>query len=194
MFTGIIEELGILIASIEYGTSLCMQISANKVLSDLKVDDSVAINGVCLTVAKKEPSFFEVIAVSETLARTTIRSLKIGDKVNLERAATLETRLGGHLVQGHIDGVALLMGVESLDGSWLYSFDIPLQFMKYISPQGSITINGVSLTVARIEQASIHIAIIPHTYEMTTFATLQTGDFVNFEVDCIAKMIERLIA
>ncbi len=193
MFTGIIEELGTLIASKKEGNGLRLQFSADKVLSDLKVDDSISVNGVCQTVITKEASFFEVISVPETLKKTSLSSLKIGDKVNLERAATLSTRLGGHLVQGHIDGVALTKGIQDIGGSWTYDFELPVQFMRYVVPQGSIAINGVSLTVAQINGSAITIAIIPHTYEMTNFKYLCIGDFVNIELDQIAKMIERLM-
>ena len=193
MFTGIIEELGTLIASIKEGSGLRLQFSADKVLSDLKVDDSISVNGVCQTVIAKEALFFEVISVSETLKKTSLSSLKIGDKVNLERAATLSTRLGGHLVQGHIDGVALTKGIHDVGGSWVFEFELPMQFMRYVVPQGSIAINGVSLTIARIEGNGISVAIIPHTYERTNFQYICTGEFVNIELDCIAKMIERLM-
>ena len=193
MFTGIIEELGTLIASNNVGSGLRLQFSADKVLSDLKVDDSISVNGVCQTVIACGTSFFEVISVSETLKKTSLSSLKIGEKVNLERAATLSTRLGGHLVQGHIDGVALTIGIEDMDGSWAYEFELPTQFMRYVSAQGSIAINGVSLTIASIEGNGISVAIIPHTYEMTNFQYLCIGEFVNIELDCIAKMIERLM-
>ncbi len=193
MFTGIIEELGTLIASNNEGSGLRLQFSADKVLSDLKVDDSISVNGVCQTVISREMSFFEVISVPETLKKTSLSSLKIGDKVNLERAATLSTRLGGHLVQGHIDGIALTKGIQDIGGSWTYEFELPVQFLRYIVPQGSIAINGVSLTVAQIDGNGITIAIIPHTYEMTNFKYLCIGDFVNIELDQIAKMIERLM-
>jgi len=193
MFTGIIEEIGTLIASKETQSNLWLQFSAEKVLSDLKTDDSISVSGICQTVVAVGTSFFEVISVPETMKKTTISSLNAGDKVNLERAATLETRLGGHLVQGHVDGIARLTGQLDIGGSWMFDFEVPVQWMKYISPEGSIAINGVSLTVAGIEGNTIRIAIIPHTFEMTTFQFLRTGDFVNIEVDCIAKMVERLL-
>ena len=193
MFTGIIEELGTLIASNNVRSGLRLQFSADKVLSDLKVDDSISVNGVCQTVIACGTSFFEVISVSETLKKTSLSSLKIGEKVNLERAATLSTRLGGHLVQGHIDGVALTKGIVDMHGSWTYEFELPTQFMRYVTAQGSVAINGVSLTIAHIEGNGISVAIIPHTYEMTNFQYLCIGEFVNIELDCIAKMIERLI-
>lgn len=193
MFTGIIEELGTLIASNSEGSGLRLQFRAETVLSDLKIDDSISVNGVCQTVIALGASFFEVISVHETLKKTSLSSLKVGEKVNLERAATLLTRLGGHLVQGHIDGVALTKGIQDVGGSWLFEFELPERFMRYVIPQGSIAINGVSLTVAGIAGSMITIAIIPHTFASTTFHDLRVGDQVNIEVDCVAKMIERLI-
>jgi len=193
VFTGIIEELGTLIARDNVGSGLRLQFSAEKTLSDLKTDDSISINGVCQTVVATGTSFFEVISVPETLKKTTISSLKAGGKVNLERAAMLSPRLGGHLVQGHIDGIALTNRIQDVGGSWIFEFEFPDQFMRYIMPQGSIAINGVSLTVAALNGNKIEVAIIPHTYQATNFQYLCVGDYVNFEVDSIAKMIERLI-
>ncbi len=194
MFTGIIEELGTVIAVMQSGTSLRIDFSAGKVLDDLKVDDSIAVNGVCQTVVNRSSSSFEVICVAETLGKTTLGSLKLGDKVNLERSATLATRLGGHLVQGHVDGVATVERVVPLDGSWEFYFRVPAAFMRYVIARGSIAVNGVSLTVAEIEGDLVKIAIIPHTFEHTTFGWLGVGDSVNIELDCIAKMVERLVA
>ena len=193
MFTGIIEELGTLIASHSAGSGLRLQFSAEKVLSDLKTDDSISINGVCQTVISVETSSFEVIAVPETLKKTNFSSLKIGESVNLERAAMMSSRLGGHLVQGHIDGVALTSGIKDIGGSWMFEFELPVQFMRYVIAQGSIAINGISLTVAELEGNGIRVAIIPHTYEVTNMKYLCSGDFVNIELDCMAKMIERLM-
>ena len=193
MFTGIIEELGTCIVRNVVETSVRLQFSAVKVLDDLKVDDSISVNGVCLTAVSVGASSFEVIAVSETIEKTTLGSLKVGSRVNLERALTLQTRLGGHLVQGHIDGVARVVNIRSVGGSWEYSFELPEKFLRYVIPQGSIAIDGVSLTVANIEGSVIKAAIIPHTYEMTNFQYFCSGDFVNIEVDCLGKMVERLL-
>lgn len=193
MFTGIIEELGTLIARDTIGSGLRLQFSAEKTLSDLKTDDSISVNGVCQTVVARGASFFEVISVAETLKKTTLSSLKIGERVNLERAAMLSSRLGGHLVQGHIDGIALTKSIRDLQGSWMFEFELPKEFMRYVMPQGSIAINGVSLTVAKLDAETIQVAIIPHTFEATNFQYLCAGDHVNIEVDAIAKMIERLI-
>ncbi len=194
MFTGIIEEIGTVIAIKHEGTSLRIEFSAEKVLGDLKVDDSIAVNGVCQTVVNCGVSFFEVICVAETLSKTTLGSLKARDKVNLERAATLATRLGGHLVQGHIDGVATVEKINSVNGSWEFYLKLPTSIIKYVIPRGSITIEGVSLTVAEKDRDRIKIAIIPHTFDHTTFGTLTIGSQVNVEPDSIAKMVESLLA
>ncbi len=193
MFTGIIEEIGTVIAKSNEGTSLRIEIRAEKVLDDLKVDDSIAVNGVCQTVVHRKTLSFEVICVAETLSKTTLGSLKVGDSVNLERAATLSTRLGGHLVQGHVDGVVSVERIVPLDGSWEFYFKLPPQWMKYIAGRGSIAIEGVSLTVASLNEHEIKIAVIPHTFGQTTFHLLRTGMNVNVELDCIAKMVERLL-
>ena len=193
MFTGIVEEIGTLVDRKELGTSLCLKIEAEKVLSDLKIDDSISINGCCQTVIGLKASVFEVIAVQETLLKTTLGSLKVGAPVNLERAATLATRLGGHLVQGHIDSRAKLENIIPLDGSWEFYFSLPLALVRYAIPVGSITLNGVSLTIAGISENVVKIAIIPHTFEMTNFRSLVAGDEVNVEMDVVAKMIERFV-
>lgn len=193
MFTGLIEELGTLVDRTDEGSSLRLVIKAGKVLSDLKIDDSVAVNGCCLTAVTVSPATFEVIAVGETLQKTTLGSLKIGEALNLERAVTLATRLGGHLVQGHIDGTAKVLRINELGGSWEFFFELPERFARYVIPQGSIAINGVSLTVASIEADRFKVAIIPHTFEVTTFHDLREGSHVNIEYDALVKMVEQLL-
>jgi riboflavin synthase len=218
MFTGIIEELGTLVERKAMGTSLCLKIEAERVfredgligpgipLNGLKIDDSIAINGVCQTVVSVSPPFFEVIAVRETLQKTTLGSLKVGEKggntgerssaVNLERAATLSTRLGGHLVSGHVDGKAILREIRDLNGSWEFYFDLAQDMARYVIPMGSIALEGVSLTVASLtdhsEGVTIKTAIIPHTYFHTNFQFLNPQDEINVELDQIMKMVERL--
>jgi riboflavin synthase len=213
MFTGIIEELGTLVERKAMGTSLCLKIEAERVFHGsgplgpeiqqigLKIDDSISINGVCQTVTSVSPPFFEVIAVRETLQKTTLRSLIVGQasacRVNLERAATLQTRLGGHLVSGHVDGRARVTEIRDLDGSWEFFFELPKPMARYVIPMGSITLDGVSLTVAEVVDGvlstTIKTAIIPHTYYYTNFQNLSVGDEVNVELDQIAKMVERLM-
>jgi riboflavin synthase len=220
MFTGIIEEVGTLVDRIEEGTSLRLQIEAERVFREddlvslkngskgseiskngLKLGDSIAVNGVCQTVVSVRPPIFEVIAVQETLQKTTLGSLivekdmghALACPVNLERAATLATRLGGHLVQGHVDGTASIREIRLLDGSWEFYFEIPARSAKYVMPQGSITLDGVSLTVAALESSLVKAAIVPHTYYHTNFQYLKVGDEVNVEFDMIAKMVERFV-
>jgi riboflavin synthase len=192
---------------------------AKSLQNGLKIGDSIAVNGVCLTVERVGTNdetftspYFEVTAVRETLEKTTLRSLITGNEVNLERAATLETRLGGHLMQGHVDGIATVSEIRDLDGSWEFFFDLGINADRYIVPQGSIAINGISLTVAEVTKngerkmesekpstihsplaTSIKVAIIPHTYYHTNFENLKAGDKVNVEFDVIAKMVERLV-
>ena len=194
MFTGLIEELGTLVDRREEGSSLRLVIKAEEVLSDLKIDDSVSVNGCCQTAVLVDSPTFEVIAVSETLQKTTLGSLKIGEALNLERAVTLGTRLGGHLVQGHIDGVSEVLEIRDLGGSWEYWFGLPREFSQYVVRVGSIAVNGVSLTVAEVKADRFKVAIIPHTYEVTNFHDLLPGAKVNIEYDVMAKMVERMLA
>ncbi len=226
MFTGIIEELGTIVDQNITGTSLCLKIEAGRIFSEisdgaekpqngLKIGDSIAVNGVCLTATEIGSSmighalpYFKVTAVEETLEKTTFGSLivrnkdkvsthgsvpKTGPVVNLERAVMLETRLGGHLVQGHVDGVAAIRDIQDKNGSWEFSFTIAPEMTRYLTSKGSIAIDGVSLTVASIEQSCLTVAIIPHTYYHTNFQFLKIGDMVNVEFDIIAKMVERLV-
>jgi riboflavin synthase len=220
MFTGIIEEVGTLVDRIEEGTSLRLQIEAERVFweddppplkngsngskiskNGLKLGDSIAVNGVCQTVVSVRPPIFEVIAVQETLQKTTLGSLIVEKgvghafacPVNLERAATMATRLGGHLVQGHVDGTGSIREIRPLDGSWEYYLEITDAYTRYVMPQGSITLDGVSLTVAALENSLVKVAIVPHTYYHTNFQYLKVGDKVNVEFDMIAKMVERFV-
>jgi riboflavin synthase len=208
MFTGLVEELGTIVDLTLTGTSLCLKIEAERVFSEglesaktsqngLKIGDSIAMSGVCLTATDVKPPYFEVTAVEETLGKTTFGSLIAGrgDKirVNLERAATIETRLGGHLVQGHVDGVATLRDIRDANGSWEFTFELPSGAERYVVPKGSIAVDGISLTVASIKGQALTVAIIPHTYYHTTIQFLKIGDSVNVEFDVIAKMVERLV-
>jgi riboflavin synthase len=193
MFTGLIEELGTLVDRREEGSSLRLVIKAEEVLSDLKIDDSVSVNGCCQTAVLVDSPTFEVIAVSETLQKTTLGSLKIGEALNLERAVTLGTRLGGHLVQGHVDGVSQVLEIQDLGGSWEYWFSLPREFRQYVVRVGSIAVNGVSLTVADLEDDRFKTAIIPHTHAVTNFHDLKPGSEVNIEYDVMAKMVERML-
>ena len=161
---------------------------------ELKVDQSVAHNGVCLTVVTKEASRYTVTAIEETLNKTNLGELTVGDYVNLERAMILGARLDGHIVQGHVDATAVCTGVETRDGSWFYSFEYHPNKQHVTIEKGSITIDGVSLTVVNSGKHSFSVAIIPYTYEQTRFKQYNKGTIVNLEFDVIGKYVARLLA
>ena len=194
MFSGIIEETGRVESINKSSRGLRLSISGQEVLKDLAIDDSIAVNGVCLTVVERNEHAFYVEAVEETLKRTTLGILKVGDRVNLERALRVSDRLGGHFVQGHVDGVGKVVDFQDQLGGKLLSVLVPQNLMKYVIEKGSLAIDGVSLTVASVAGNIITIALIPHTLDKTTLGTLQVGDRVNIEVDLIGKYIENLLA
>ncbi|MEX2399891.1 MAG: riboflavin synthase [Rhodothermales bacterium] len=190
MFTGIIEELGQIedVEALEGGRRLTV---ASTFADELAVDQSVSINGACQTVVRSEAGTFDVIAVEETLAKTTLGSLEAGSKVNLERAMRPDARLDGHLVQGHVDGTGTIELVEKLADSRLYRIAYEASFAPYLIPVGSITVDGISLTVARLDQHVFTVSIIPHTYAITNVSTWQLGTAVNLEFDLIGKYVAR---
>ncbi len=191
MFTGIIEEIGTVQAIDRRDQNLSIRIAAKKIIEDLQIDHSVAIDGACLTAVAVDSNSFTVDAVAETLARTTLAQLKMDDRVNLERALRLQDRLGGHLVQGHVDGIGRIVDVRS-DGKW--SFEIPPELQQYTIFRGSIAIDGVSLTITNRTANIITVALIPHTLQHTIFQFKRAGDAANIEVDLIAKYIEQLLS
>ncbi len=194
MFTGIVEEIGLIrVVKGGGGGARTFRIGCKTVMDDIAVGDSLSVNGVCLTIVKTLKSELEVEAVEETIRKTTLGELKSGDKVNIERAAKTKGRIGGHLVQGHVDSTGKVMSIDKLPMSRVFRFSIPRDLMKYLIPVGSIAINGVSLTVAEKLRDSFKVAIIPHTYENTVFGTLHIGDKVNIEVDMMAKYVESLL-
>jgi riboflavin synthase len=193
MFTGIIKELGTIDGLQRVGAGLHLTIAAPQSSAQLAVNDSVSINGVCLTVIGKDNQRFTVEAVEETLKKTTIGELRLRDKVNLELALTLNERLGGHLVLGHVDGVGVVAAIEQRERSWLFDIEIPVQYRRYVIPVGSIAIDGVSLTVAETRENIVRVSIIPHTFFNTTFQFMKAGRRVNIEFDVIGKYIERLL-
>jgi riboflavin synthase len=192
MFTGIITEVGV-IDSINSSGGAVLKIRASGSAKELKINDSVSINGACQTVVKKSNDSFEVVAVEETQKKTTLGSLRKGEKTNIELAMRLNDRLGGHLVLGHVDCVGKITKIKKLSSSWLVSVKVPSSFRKYIIPVGSIAIDGVSLTVADQQKDSVVVSIIPHTFENTIFKNKSVNDSVNLEFDLIGKYIERLI-
>jgi len=190
MFTGIIEETGVVKALSKHTNGAVLTLECNKVLSDTKIGDSIAINGVCQTVIDMSKNTFSVDVSDETLDVTTFKNFKSGEKVNLERALTLSTRLGGHMVTGHIDCRGKLLSIQRLSNFYNLEFELPEQQMKYVVNKGSIAINGISLTVAKVEKNIVKAAIIPHTFQNTTLQYLNPGDYVNIETDILAKYVE----
>jgi riboflavin synthase len=193
MFTGIIEELG-RVRSIEHsGRNARIVIEAHTVTDDTKLGDSIAVNGVCLTALDIKPDSFAADVSSETLARSTLGSLMPGTPVNLERAVTPSMRLGGHIVQGHVDARGKLVSVADLGESWTVRIDYPKEIARYLVFKGSVTVEGISLTIADLTDDYFEVAIIPKTWELTNLSHLKPGDDVNLEVDIIAKYIERMM-
>lgn len=193
MFTGLVEETGTLVASELHNGKLRLRIRAERIMDDLAIDHSVAVQGVCLTVVERDASSFCVDVITETLTKTTIGTLSEGSPVNLERAVRMADRLGGHLVQGHVDATGVVERIITDDGRWEMWVGFPTTYRKWLIPVGSVCINGVSLTVADLTDTSLKVAIIPHTLAVTTLANLAVGDPVNLEFDMLAKYIEQLM-
>lgn len=189
MFTGIITEIGKVESINRVGNGLRLKVNGPQSSAGLNVNDSVAINGVCQTVVSKSKNFFEVIAVEETLKKTTFADFKIGNEVNLELAMRLNERLGGHIVQGHIDCVGKIKSVTKRTASWMFTVEIPKIFLKNVIPVGSIAIDGVSLTVAELRSNFITVSVIPHTMENTIFKNRKANDRVNLEFDLLGKYV-----
>ncbi len=194
MFTGIVEEVGIVKAFNKDAKGASLEIECKTVLEDTKIGDSIAINGVCQTVTELTPVGFGAKVSEETLYVTNFNSLMPGDKVNLERALTLNSRLGGHIVSGHVDCKGILLSTEKLAEFYNLEFEVPQEQKKYIIHKGSITINGISLTVANISDNKFKIAIIPHTFNNTNLKYLKIEDYVNIETDILGKYIEKFLS
>lgn len=192
MFTGIIEDLGIVKDISPEDSNMHITIECS-FTNELKIDQSVAHNGVCLTVVQINDSLYTVTAIDETLNKTNFRSLKKGDYVNLERAMKLGDRLDGHIVQGHVDQTAQCKNIENQDGSWIFTFEYDATLNNITIEKGSITVNGVSLTVVNSKTNEFSVAIIPYTLEHTNFKNLKEGDQVNLEFDVIGKYVNRLM-
>ena len=193
MFTGIIEELGSVHRIEERGENARIVISARVVTDGTNHGDSIAVNGVCLTALDLQPDSFAADVSRETLQRSTLGSLKPGAPVNLERAVTPATRLGGHIVQGHVDGRGQFAGVEDHGESWTIRIAYPKELGRYLVFKGSVAVEGISLTIAGLTDEHFEVAIIPKTWEVTNLSHLKPGDQVNLEVDVIAKYVERLL-
>ncbi len=196
MFTGIVEELGRVRAITSFAGGARLAIDAKRVVEDAHIGDSIAVNGCCLSVVECDADGWAADAVSETLARTSLGDLREGDPVNLERPVRLNDRLGGHLVQGHVDGTGTVRArTSNPDGSTTMEFAAPPALLRYVVHKGSITIDGISLTVAALgdDGENFAVAVIPHTLAVTTLGSVEVGARVNLEVDVIAKYVERLV-
>lgn len=192
MFTGIVEEIGEVKQVVPTGGGIRLNIFAPVAAKELKVNDSIAINGTCQTVVRKESDVFEVEAVEETLKKTTFGEFKSKDKVNLELPMKLNEHLGGHLVLGHVDVVGIIQAIDRRENSTMVTINVPAHFSKYLIHAGSISIDGVSLTIAEVHDHSAVVSIIPHTMEHTIFKWYQRGTKVNVEFDIIGKYVERM--
>lgn len=193
MFTGIVEELGLIANTKPISGGISFKVSASKVLKDIVVNDSICIDGVCLTVTKVEKEGFWVDAVGTTLQKTTFAELKNIGKVNLERSVRLNDRLGGHLVQGHVNGIGTITEIQKLGENYLVKIAIPENLEKYLIKEGSIATNGISLTIADVNDNIVSISIIPHTWKNTTLKYKNINDKVNVEIDILAKYVEKLL-
>lgn len=193
MFTGIVEEVGKVIAIRSGGHSAALTIAANKVLEDTKVGDSIAVNGVCLTVTGLGISEFTADVMHETMNRSSLNRVKSGSSVNLERAMAAGGRFGGHIVSGHVDGLGIIQNIEQDENAIWYTIKTEAAILRYIVEKGSVTIDGISLTVAKVGESSFSVSTIPHTNAVTTLRERKTGDVVNLENDIIGKYVERLL-
>lgn len=193
MFTGIIEEIGTIKSFRTVNENAEITVECSKILQDTKIGDSVSINGVCQTVVNITETTFSAEVSKETLNVTNFSELKSGDKVNLERALTLNERIGGHLVSGHVDNVAKFISAKKLSDFYNMTFEVNKETARYIVKKGSITLNGISLTVADISDTTITVAVIPHTYETTNLSMLKEGEKINIETDVFAKYIEKFL-
>jgi riboflavin synthase len=194
MFTGIIEELGRVTAIEQQGDAIRLTIGCNEVLGDLKRGDSISCSGTCLTAIEIDDKGFTADVMLETLRRSSLSEVKVGDPINLERAMNHDTRFGGHIVQGHVDGVGEVISREKSENWDWVKIRIPEDLMKYVVLKGSITIDGISLTVNEVGDDHISVSLIPETLTVTTLGYKNPGDKVNVEADVLAKHIERLMS
>jgi riboflavin synthase len=197
MFTGIVEELGTItgISEVAAGAEQAILLTVEGVVvsADVAAGDSIAVSGVCLTVVDSAAGFFTADVMRETLVRSTLATARAGDRVNLERAVTLQTRLGGHLMQGHVDGVGSVLGREHTPNWDVVEISLPWELARYVVEKGSIAVDGVSLTVASVGDSAFTVSLIPTTLARTTLGLRAVGDAVNLEVDVMAKYAERLL-
>jgi riboflavin synthase len=193
MFTGLVEELGKVKTISRGAKSVCLTVAANKVLADVKLGDSIAVNGTCLTVVDHGDTWFTADVMPETVDRTALAGLKPGDIVNLERTLQLGDRFGGHIVSGHIDGIGIISEMKKDDNAVLVHIEAGNEVMRYIIKKGSIAVDGISLTVVTYSESGFTVSLIPHTAALTTLGVKKPGDPVNLEVDLIGKYVEKLL-
>ena len=193
MFTGIIESIGEVKKKVAEGTNVHLTVESI-LAGELRVDQSISHNGVCLTVTKLYDNAFEVTAVEETLKKSNLGQVKIGDKLNLERCMAADGRFDGHIVQGHVDQTAICTGISDQQGSWIFDFEFDPKNENIVVEKGSVCVNGVSLTCFNVTEKSFSVAIIPYTYEHTNFHQLQAGDQVNLEFDVIGKYVKKIMS
>ncbi|MFZ5351861.1 MAG: riboflavin synthase [Bacillota bacterium] len=194
MFTGLIEEIGTIKSIVKTADSARINISADKVLQDVRLGDSISTNGVCLTVTKFDKSSFWVDVMPETMRRSNLKNLQSGSRVNLERALRFGDRLGGHIVSGHIDGIGIVSSLKEEDNATWVSVEASEEILRYIVHKGSVAIDGTSLTVAYVEDKMFKVSIIPLTRDKTTLLEKKVGDEVNLECDMIGKYVEKLMS
>jgi len=193
VFTGIVEELGRVVANEPMEQACRLTIEGTAITGDAGLGDSIAVNGVCLTVMALDANTFSADVMNETLKRSSLADLRAGSRVNLERAMSVGDRLGGHIVQGHVDGVGIVTSRRSTPNWDLVTIDIPKELQRYVVEKGSVTLDGVSLTAAELTDKGFVVSLIPTTLALTTLGSKSTGDRVNVEVDVIAKYVERLV-
>ncbi len=195
MFTGIIEEVGVVAGLARRAAGSRLRIASKRVTEDLREGDSIAVSGVCLTAVEPSADSFAADVSPETLERSALGGLRQGSRVNLERSLTPSARLGGHIVQGHVDGTGEVAGLDLLgDNNWWLTVRVPRDLDRYLVLKGSVSIDGISLTVAALEDDLLSVAVIPHTFENTTLRDRRPGDVVNLEVDILAKYVEKMLA
>ena len=193
MFTGLVEETGKLKNKLKTGNGFQLTFSAEKVLDDLEIGSSISVNGCCLTVVKREGNTFSVDTIEETLKKTNLDSLEVNNRVNLERPLKADARFGGHFVLGHVDTTGTVINVEELSNSYFMKISFPDNFKKYLIYVGSISIDGVSMTVAELGENWFGVGIIPFTWQETVFSDKKVGDKVNLEFDVLGKYVERIM-
>jgi riboflavin synthase len=193
MFTGIVEERGTVASLVDLGDAMRVRIRADKVLQDSELGASISVNGICLTVAERGDDWFEADVMAETLRRTSLGNLVTDSPVNLERAARVDSRLGGHIVQGHVDGTGEVAAIEPSEQWTVMAIRVPAELTRYMVEKGSITVDGVSLTIVSVTESRFTISLIPTTLAETNLGAKQVGDRVNIEVDVLAKYVEKLV-